>query len=87
VKQHRQKAAQIHYNSAEGNVLPVRTKPRKVNSETFDSTWRCQTYKEVRKSRKSNLISNKHSEIINVAGQWWRMPSILALGRQRQVDF
>jgi hypothetical protein len=22
-----------------------------------------------------------------LAGQWWRMPLILALGRQRQVDF
>jgi hypothetical protein len=24
---------------------------------------------------------------VSVAGQWWRMPLIPALGRQRQVDF
>ena len=25
--------------------------------------------------------------ILSIAGQWWCMPLILALGRQRQVDF
>jgi hypothetical protein len=26
-------------------------------------------------------------KIVEKAGQWWHMPLILALGRQRQVDF
>jgi hypothetical protein len=26
-------------------------------------------------------------KITQIAQQWWRMPLIIALGRQRQVDF
>jgi hypothetical protein len=32
-------------------------------------------------------INFRGQKIFSEAGQWWRMPLIPALGRQRQVDF
>jgi hypothetical protein len=36
---------------------------------------------------KSSLKGRNFIEKKNAVGQWWHMPLIPALGRQRQVDF
>jgi hypothetical protein len=33
------------------------------------------------------LFECQTKEMYDLAGQWWRMPLIPALGRQKQVDF
>jgi hypothetical protein len=38
-------------------------------------------------TKKSQRETTLEIENLGKAGQWWRMPLIPALGRQRQVDF
>jgi hypothetical protein len=40
----------------------------------------------LRKPGKLNLIPRTNIKIKGEVGQWWYMPLILALGRQKQVD-
>jgi hypothetical protein len=44
------------------------------------------SFKTVRTVTQRNCLK-KQNKNKSVAGQWWRMPLIPALGRQKQVDF
>jgi hypothetical protein len=56
-------------------------------SEGLHYTYVKEERRKQKQKQKNTTIDLGPFKIKNTAGQWWRMPLIPALGRQRQVDF